>query len=862
MNRHSLTIRIILLAALAGGISRAQNEPAAGGNDNELHFFMRFTLLNADAPPVRGQLRSSWYHRPWNGTSGPDILGVDGAPVPPETPSAWGNVFTVFNQANKGNATIRLSFKGAAPLPARWRARVDFATRPDPAAIVKSHTSEWDGDTLAYVMPYDVARFPDDPPIESVQEITARHLAFAESLDLPGGKGDFRPKNFRLEGQARGWSHDQTAGQMRVLAALGFNAPQIQTYLDVRTDRGAGELREHYQAAIAAGINPSNGWYQQYMEVRCSYDPAEIERIQTLYRSRIEAIKTRVPNFYRDVHAVKIADEPRMLNDLRHIPGCEHCQAAFRLWLREQGVTPQQVGFETWEDVRASLPVHDGPVEARRLTWYTHLFAIETGPLPFKYATEAIQEAFGRPVQTSINPSMGAVAGARMASDGNGWSFPALGRTGATTIPWTEDWPLGNPHLTPFLVDLLRASAATRNIPLGMYIIWGWVPSAEPHFAELKTMSAVARGTKYLNYYFYGPRFAGGANTWSEDPVYCRGVAYVNRVLGLSDAVLGPAMPPDRKVAILWSVASDQWLNPLSFETHRISSLDATFAIERRMLHHAFTMQQIPVDYLDDVDLPTRLQDYQVLYMPASHLPRPCVPAIRDWVMAGGALVVGNGGPAFDETKEPLDFLSLLGLTQIERRRDAIAYASEPRVRNQPTDTVTLNGATIGVAGCKDVLTPGPDAKVLGTYAGGGAAVVEYSLGQGRVTTFGFNPGISLLMKMDPVELAKLPVFWNVFPEAELAMIAGPAIRAGALPPVSTQVGVDAARLDGPEGIAVTLANYTLSPIADLSLLVRGIRTAGAVTSAVRGSLTHRFTAEGLVVNLPLDVVDVVMIKP
>ncbi len=135
------------------------------------------------------------------------------------------------------------------------------------------------------------------------------------------------------------------------------------------------------------------------------------------------------------------ADEPRMLNDLRHIPGCEHCQAAFRLWLREQGVTPRQVGFDTWEDVRASLPVHEGPVEARRLNWYTHLFAIETGPLPFRYATQAIQEAYGRPVQTSINPSMGAVAGARMASDGNGWSFPALGRTGATTIPWTEDWP-------------------------------------------------------------------------------------------------------------------------------------------------------------------------------------------------------------------------------------------------------------------------------------------------------------------------------------------------------------------------------------------------------------------------------------
>ena len=45
MKFHSLITRIILLAVLAGGMGRAQNEPVADGNDHELHFFMRHFFM-------------------------------------------------------------------------------------------------------------------------------------------------------------------------------------------------------------------------------------------------------------------------------------------------------------------------------------------------------------------------------------------------------------------------------------------------------------------------------------------------------------------------------------------------------------------------------------------------------------------------------------------------------------------------------------------------------------------------------------------------------------------------------------------------------------------------------------------------
>ena len=199
-------------------------------------------------------------------------------------------------------------------------------------------------------------------------------------------------------------------------------------------------------------------------------------------------------------------------------------------------------------------------------------------------------------------------------------------------------------------------------------------------------------------------------------------------------------------------------------------------------------MQQIPVDFLCEKDLSEsgRLKDYRVLYLPANNLPREGTAAIIAWVKKGGTLLVCGGGPERDEVNEPFEGLwPTLGLTGVVMKKDAMNY----RGANSPTagTKVTLAGqsAAIPVGGYHAVLSAAKTAKVLGTYPDGAAAVVEHRLGEGRTLTYGFNPGISLMIAINP---AKRPTFWDVFPENELRLISAPIYEAGVLPPVKTRL--------------------------------------------------------------------------
>lgn len=851
---------LILTSALALAVPPPEATPPPP-------FFLRVTMLTPGTPATKGQVLSSWYSSPYAGAKPLAMVSGDGGFVANGETPPWVEISGLFNHKNKGPAAIRVQFscQGGAPLPASWRARVEFATAPDAGAVVRVDEEDWDGDNLIYVVPYEAASQGAAAQIPSIHEAAAKRLVWAQGLDLPGGKGDFSARYFHIQAQAGGRSKRQIEDEMRVCRQLGFNSPFLWSYLDIRTPRAGEEIGYAKKAAVAAGLDLSKSFFPFYgVQWKCAFDPEAKAAMVKKFEEEFENLRRIDPEIFARLHEIVLNDEPAMKDDLRHMPECPHCQAAFRDWLRSKGVTPEMVGFQNWQEVKPIMPAHTGSLEVRRLSWYSHRFSVENALRPVRIARDAIERIFGRTVQTRINPSDAAVAREVMSINGNGWDFFVAGRQELTSIPWTEDWVQSSPHVTPFLADLLRSSQKTRLIPLGMYIIYGWIPSKEPHFGQLKTMSAVARGVKYVNHYLYGPRSYYGGNTYSEDPTYFQDVAFINRVLALSDDVLGPALPPERKVAILWSSATDQWFKKWD-PVKNTKRNDGAFGIERRMLHWALMMQQVPVDFLDETDLVSRLKDYKVLYLPATNLVAECVPVLENWVKSGGTLVVGNGGPQRDEFDEPLPgFLAIQGLTSVERRDDDLRYIVEHVVAPKPSSMVTFVGSSvpIGVAGIRNVLVPGAGASVLASYQEGGAAVVESRLGRGRVVTFGFNPGIALLMKMDPSRLLKLPVFWNVFPKDELTMILRPVQQADVLPPVSTQVGVDAARLDGPNGSAVTLANYTLQPIAKLNVTVRGLPRVGKVVSVLRGSLAYRQSSQGLMVELPLEAVDVLKFYP
>lgn len=799
--------------------------------------FVRFTVLSPQAPAVTAASYTRLHHDPWSKT-GPVLAGKDGQPVPPGQPSAWTDMSKVLD-SGVADASAYFIFKSATPLPPLWKLRFEIASEPNEKSIIKTFEEEPDGNGVTYILPGDLTRYPN--LIDSAKEITQRHVAFANSIDLPGGKGDFRPKYLTIEGQANVWSPRLNADENEVLAKLGINAV---SYDNLKKING-------YDVTM----DLSKSWVQFFIHdngmTACSFDPVLQAKLEKYLTDWVAGIKKNDPEEFRALRLVKLADEPGTPNGLTHIIKHELDWEPFRTWLKARGCTPQGFGFTSWEQVKPIAPDAKATEQLRRLGWLSSLFAQETAPLPYKRATEILQKAFGRPIETRVNFTDAHLNGfASTMSNGNNFNWFEFGRMQATTMPWTEDWMYQNPQLTSFLADLLRSTKATPSTPLGMYIIWGYIPPLSPHSAELRTMTAVARGIKTIDHYLYGPHYTATECAFSDDENYVKSVAYVDRVLGLSDDVLGRALPPPAQVAVLWSQSTEIW------------KIDDAFTTERRVLNYALSMQQVPMDFIDENGLLDHLDQYRVLFLPANNMPAKCVSAIEAWVKAGGTLIVCGGGPDHDDINNPSQaLLPTMGLQSVEMRKDVITYRGDTAlIGKKPTTSVTLTGTStvIPVAGYKAVLTPLADTKVLGTYTDGGVAIVEHRGGLGKVLTFGFNPGMSVLLAMDPAKLEKTE-FWNVFPTDEMKLISDPIFAAGVQRPVSTQIGIDAARLDGPDGTAVTLANYTLLPIQKLRVMVR-CGSVGKVVSAVRGNLKFEYTQGGIILELPLDSVDVIKI--
>jgi len=796
----------------------------------------RVTMLTPTAPAVTVQVTSRIHHDPW-WHNGPVIAGKDGKPIPPNTPSAWGEISSALDTGTN-QATVCFTLKSAQPLPSRWKLRIELAAKtPAGMLVTKTVEEEWDGDTAAYVMPGDVGKYVQQYPIESINSISRRHYDNANALTLPGGKGDIRAKKLSLESDAVSVSPRLFALENQALACMGINTVMLygKTYQD---------------AAIASNMILSNAPSQCFIHdiglTNCSFNPELRAKLEKYLTDWVEQMKKSDPVQFRNVRYVILADEPGTPNGLTHMTTCPFCQTAFRDWLRAKGKTPADFALPDWNAVKPVVPRKEDSLAIRRLGWYASQFAQESSPLPFKYATDCLQKAFGRPVGTRVNFSDECMSGfGNTMSNGNGHNWFEFGRLGATTLPWSEDFLYLDPFLTPFLTDVLRSTETTRQQPLGMYIIWGFGPPADPHSAELRAMTAVARGAKTLNYYWYGPYYSSTECASSEDAVYQQSMAYGNRVLALADDLLGPAMPPDRRVAILWSQATEQW------------PTDNMCTVERRMLHYALTMQQIPADFLCEKDLATRLKDYQVLYLPATNLPTECLLPLTAWVEAGGTLVVCGGGPERDEANEPwAGMYTLQGITGVVVHRDG-GYRAEEQLKPSAEVTIDALKTTLSVGGCWSALTPSPNAVVTGRYQNGDTAIVEKRTGKGRVITYGFLPGMSQLTHADTAALAKR-TFWKLMPESYYQMIADPIRQSGVRQPVSAQYGIDAARLDGPTGSVVTLANFTGQPIGKLVIHLYGNEKFRKIVSAINNPVTVVRTPNGLNITLPLATVDVI----
>jgi hypothetical protein len=429
-----------------------------------------------------------------------------------------------------------------------------------------------------------------------------------------------------------------------------------------------------------------------------------------------------------------------------------------------------------------------------------------------------------------------------------------LGRKKAVSCLWTEDWfGDADAQLWSLYGDLMRCAAREGGVEWGAYIV-GHPTGAIPEGGTLKMLAAAAHGAKAFDPYIFGPNpaFADG---WSEKEHTYRSLAGAIRTLGRAETLLYPGKPAEARVAIVFPQASQVWDNDPAAKC---------YLTELYGLHAALIHEHHAVDFVDDFGLERgdlQRRKYRVVYVTAPNLSVKAQRALRAWAEAGGTLVVLPGACAADEYDEPTNVLTeILGTTRGTGPRIATPHSkSATRLVGDPVYAV---GDRLGVKEGygflhTTALTP-TTGKALARFADGNAAVVEAALGQGRVLSYGFWPGVTYWLSPDRRDPRRLPQGW---PRAVRKLATAPVRLAGLAPTVEVSVeGVEAALLQSAEGTAVVLLNWTGEPLAEVLVKIPHAGQAKSVRSANRAAL--RSTArDGIVeVRLPLRAVDVVLI--
>lgn len=371
---------------------------------------------------------------------------------------------------------------------------------------------------------------------------------------------------------------------------------------------------------------------------------------------------------------------------------------AFRQYLQDLGVTPEQVGASAWEQVQPWLgghrplpplpedapdvsdalelavpgqtPVPDIQLEAppanspadesttpdphaltsRRLQYYTRCFAARRTADIFRTATEAVLTHLPH-VRTSVNFRAG-IRRVLLPETADWFEF---GRRRSVTMLWNEDWlnTYGWRHhgieSVGYYTQLMRAAARKHDLPHGCFVI------VMGHTLE-KAYSALAHGARRISFWRYGPAYANYLPySWSHSQDAVRDIATFTRDVAAIEDLLVESQPHPPAIALLYAKADALWGR----------SQAANLLVGFALLH-----EQKPWEIISEaqVEEDAALDRYRMVYITDTSVRRTAQMKLAQWVRNGGAVWLSGDAATRDEFDEPCRVL-----------RDALA---EPGVRH------------------------------------------------------------------------------------------------------------------------------------------------------------------------------------
>lgn len=399
-----------------------------------------------------------------------------------------------------------------------------------------------------------------------------------------------------------------------------------------------------------------------------------------------------------------------------------------------------------------------------------------------------------------------------------------------------------------YLCDVGRMLHDKLGLAFGIYI--------KPHRGAgmQRALSAVARSSRTLYWYTYGPEwtkgdsFGGSTNTMAI-------VSQTARLIGEAEPVTWSGrwtFPAE--VAVVRPRTSEFFGNSAQWE-------------DGKWVYTALQQAHLPMDPLDEEWLMSEdLSQYKAIYVTGSHIRREVAMRLTEYVRDGGSLFTGCGGLYRDEAGEVIE--ELLPVFGVQSRSDPELWGRVPRygatalgavsaISNAPANAIVklADGSTFGLQVGWEKFRVEPGAELLATFNDGSPAFVRNRFGKGNAYLAAWYTGVEYATSV-------MKEGYNTaidFPSSQRSIIAMPAVVAGAKPVVdASSPAVEGVRMINPETgrEAVVLMNWgrnghNLVGIENLSVRIRDAGAwKGARSVSQRRSVPARREGADLVIEL------------
>jgi len=712
---------------------------------------------------------------------------------------------------------------------------------------------------------------PDGGKLRTVKDITVKGPAANLSpacFDMPGVVNPnaeltriraerYWPAAIRTQKEVLDWLNVEVAK----FPKRGSVPKRFLVYNLLGFSGALGAFPEAKQLAVALGDNTAVNHGGQPRALVAHWGDPKVEALQKQEAARKGGLT--------DVKIVSYGDEI-------HLPPLPLTDAEFGAWLTGRGVK------------------FDGAVKfvpgerAHPLYYYSQLAAREKGGAMFAAGTAYLK-------------SKGVLTGANYSPHANFLvteiDYVRTFKLKAMSMPWAEDyaWQIAefSPQVVGYLTSALRCGAKYDDLPIHMYVM-PHSPGQVPGEFRRSFYTAVGHGAKMVNYFCASPSAVGYTENYVDSydlPMWRQIHACTHDAGAFEDYVMDGKVRP-AKVGLLLSSTDDliTGVNNFSLALHNN---------ERKAIYYALRHANIPVDFVTEDDvIEGRAKDYRVIYVTQQYVHSRCIDALQKWCESGGVAVALCGGGMWDEfQRENPAAARLYGATGSKidadpqlvsrylRKENTPFFAKHDLPRYDPLDVVLLpplirEGGGAGPPAAAPVVAWKQPLKLAGgagkaTFRDGSPAVVSKRHGSGEAVLFGFLPGQAYLkaaLPLRPVDRGANADSFAHFLATETNDLLRPHLVDGFLnlsasrPVVVSASMVETTVIDTPakDGraakMAVTLVNWTPTPQKSVTVTVRDVPRAAAVRSVERGALKFEIRGGDLMVELPLDAADMLLI--